>query len=662
MIPEDDIRKVREAADLVALIGERIVLKQKGRDFWGCCPFHNEKTPSFKVDPRTQLFHCFGCGTGGDAVGFIMKTDNLDFPDAIRYLAERANIELHETGDVLDRGRKTRLHEVCEKTAEFYHHQLMRVKTPGSDAARAYLSQRGFGGKIPAEWLIGYAPGRGELVKHLTKEGFTRSEIMEANVATEKENRRLIDRFYERIIFPIRDIQGRAIAFGGRVIASSNADTPKYLNSADTPLFHKRENLYAIDRAKAAITASATAIVVEGYTDVIAMHRTGFVNTVATLGTALTPEHIKLLKRYAKRIICLFDGDQAGINAADRAAELIATELGAAGFESVEFLVAVLPGGSDPAEFCEKEGFEKMRAALDGATPLLRFSLDRRLSAAAFKTPEQRAHALKDALQVLLPVRGTLLATDYINYLSGVFCVDFETVRTALEGMKAPAGGSAGSGLAAGSGSAFNSGTAGFGSAFNSGTAGFGSASPDSGGSGGISPAPLAAQAPFAQDIDPVLFAMQDKTIKLERELLACAVGFSEVRHEFDELFMRETFNDDLLRHIVEIMVANSVWRDESPASLAARLIAVIPEAAAILGAGQTYKNADEALLRARILVLSLQEKQLEREVGILKSRHQQIDRADPASAEKLYREIANKQQALKDLRKRFARLPKVLD
>ena len=628
MISEDDIRKVREATDLAALIGERIVLRQKGRDFWGCCPFHNEKTPSFKVDPRTQLFHCFGCGEGGDAFGFIMKTDNLDFPDAIRYLAERANIELHETGDRLEKGRRTRLYEVCEKATLFYHHQLMRVKTPGSDAARTYLAGRGFGGTIPGEWTIGYAPGRGELVKYLTRQGFSREEMVEANVAVEKENHRVNDRFYERIMFPIYDVQGRAIAFGGRTITSSNPDSPKYLNSADTPLFRKRESLYAIDRAKATITTTATAVVVEGYTDVIAMHRAGFTNTVATLGTALTPQHVKLLKRFARRIIYLFDGDEAGLNAADKAAALIASELGATGFESIEFLVAVLPKSADPAEYCEKEGAEKMRVVLDGATPLLRFSLDRRLAAAKLKTPEQRTRALKEALQVLIPVRGTLLANDYINYLSGIFEVDFETVRTALDTAKS----SVGLVDSSGGGDSLGGGVAAFASAFSD------------------------------TNIDLVLFAMQDKTIKLERELLACAIGFSEVRYEFTGVFTPETFKYQLHQRIVESMTAKPGWQDESPASLAARAICAVPEVAAILAAGQTHASKDEALMRARILVLLLQEKQLEREVGLLKSRHRQVEKTSAVEAEKLFKEIANKQQELNDLRKRFAELPKILD
>ncbi|MDR2713952.1 MAG: DNA primase [Coriobacteriales bacterium] len=637
MIDADDIRKVREATDLVALVGERVVLKQRGREFWGCCPFHNEKTPSFKLDPATQLFHCFGCGEGGDAIGFLMKSENLEFIDAITILAERANIELQHTGTALDKGKRARLYEVCEKTAEFYHYQLMRVKSPASDAARAYLTKRDFGGDIPKEWLIGYAPGRGMLVKHLTKLGYTRDEMLATNVASERTNHQVTDRFYDRIMFPIYDLRGKVIAFGGRTISSSK-EVAKYINSSETFLFHKRENLFAIDKAKAAITNTGRAVVVEGYTDVIAMHQAGFTNTVATLGTALTPQHIKLLKRFAKTILYLFDGDRAGLAAADKAATLITTELGAAGFESMDFLVATLPEGLDPADMCKNEGPEKLQAVLDGAKPLIQFSLDLRLSGFDKRKPEECERALKEALMVLLPLRGSLLAEGYLDYLTDFFSVEGKTIRATFNSIKAPRSFAQASG---------------------------------------------ADEVGSDIAIDPAVFAGFERQRGYERELLIYAVKFPHVRRMLGEAFSRISFEDDLHATVASTLMAGEAWIDEPPAELTSRIIAAIPEAASLLAAGLTQINEDDALMHARILMFSLREEQLSREVASLKAKHRRLElgqsagqpagQAAPAqaasaqtaqdlTAQDLFSEIAKKQQELNDVRKRFAELPKMHD
>ena len=261
-ISEEDIQKVREASDIVAIVGERAPLRQRGRDFWCCCPFHNEKTPSMKVDPTLQLWHCFGCGEGGDVFGFVMKADDLSFPEAVRKLAERAHIDIESV-----RGRagasssyKARLKEACKATADFYHLQLMRSPAPDAAAARAYLAGRGMGGEVPRRWNLGFAPGGGALVRHLRALGFKPKEMVDANVAVERSGK-LRDRFYNRVIFPIRDVQGEAIAFGGRVVRKGE---PKYLNSQETPLFHKSQVLFGLDAAKAAMASTGVAVVVEG--------------------------------------------------------------------------------------------------------------------------------------------------------------------------------------------------------------------------------------------------------------------------------------------------------------------------------------------------------------------------------------------------------------
>ena len=362
-IPEDDIRRVREASDLVSIAGERVVLRQRGRDFWGCCPFHNEKSPSFKIDPSTQLWHCFGCGEGGDAFSFVMKLDDIGFVDAVRELARRAGIQITEApGAAMNRGKKARLKEVCNASAEFFHTQLMRGRGPKVDEARSYLAGRDLGGEVPKKWQLGFAPGSGSLVAYLSSKGFKAKEMIEANVAVEGRGGGARDRFYERIMFPIRDVDGDVIAFGGRVVGKGE---PKYLNSQETPIFHKSEVLFGLDKAKAAMASTGVAIICEGYTDVIMMHEAGVTNVVATLGTALTVQHIRVLSRHAKhKIVYLFDGDEAGQRAADRAARFIdESMLPEAGRKQVDLCAVTLPDNLDPADFVVQREAKPFRSS-----------------------------------------------------------------------------------------------------------------------------------------------------------------------------------------------------------------------------------------------------------------------------------------------------------
>ena len=393
-ISEEDIQKVREASDLVAIIGERTPVKQRGRDFWCCCPLHNEKTPSFKIDPVLQLWHCFGCNEGGDVFGFLMKTEDLSFPEAVRKLAERAHIDIADTGGRggVPSSKKARLKAVCEATATFYHTQLMRNPDADAAAARSYLAGRGLGGDVPRRWRLGFAPGRGQLVRHLSAQGFSAEEMVEANVAMKDRGGKLRDRFFNRVMFPIGDAQGECIAFGGRVIGKGE---PKYLNSQETPVFHKSQVLYGLDHAKAAMAAMGVAVVVEGYTDVIALHEAGIGNAVATLGTALTMRHIRLLARHAQhKIVYLFDGDEAGQRAADRALGFIDDSMTPeAGRAKVELAAVTLPDNLDPAEFVGARGADALRELIARAQPLLKYGIERRLAAHDLGSAEGRSRA-----------------------------------------------------------------------------------------------------------------------------------------------------------------------------------------------------------------------------------------------------------------------------
>ena len=435
-ISEEDITRVREATDIVELVSEYVSLRRRGSDFWGCCPFHNEKTPSFKVNAQTQLWHCFGqCSEGGDVFKFIMRKEHFDFPDAVRFLANKAHIEIVEEEGGMPSGYRARLLSACDKAAEFYHTQLMRGRGEGNDDARRYLSKRGLGGQIPKTWNLGYAPGKNSLTTFLAKSGFSAQEMIDANLAMRTDGGSLRDRFYNRVMFPIRDLQGRTIAFGGRVIGKGE---PKYINTSNCPLFSKRENLYGIDAAKSSIVSRGTAIVVEGYTDVIAMHEAGFTNTVATLGTALTPQHIKVLNRFANKVIYLFDGDAAGQKAAERAGDLITPEITPeSGARQVALFVAVIPGDMDPAEYIAEHGEEGMQGVLDSATALLRFVIDKKLAEHDLSTPELRSQALPKILAILAPIKDSILADEYLNYLADVFKLDFQRMRKTLDSLKA---------------------------------------------------------------------------------------------------------------------------------------------------------------------------------------------------------------------------------
>ena len=437
-ISDEDIQKVREASDIVAIMGERTVLRQRGRDFWCCCPFHNEKTPSCKIDPSTQLWHCFGCGEGGDVFGFIMKSEDLSFPDAVRHLAERAQIDIKDSGrSGMSTSAKARLREVCAATDDFYHAQLMRGKSNDAAQARSYLAARGFGGTVPKKWHLGFAPGRQSLVRHLSSKGFKPDEMIAANVAVSRDGSRLNDRFYNRVMFPINNPQGDCIAFGGRVIGEGE---PKYLNSQETPLFHKSNVLYGLDKAKNAMVSTGTAIIVEGYTDVIALHESGIQNAVATLGTALTLQHVRLISRHAsKRIVYLFDGDAAGQRAADRALAFINEEMTPeAGKARIELCAVTLPDDLDPADFVAKRGADELKTLVDNAKPLIAYGIDRRLAAHDLSSAEGRTRALADVLVVLAPIKKSMLAKDYAIQLAGKLMMREQDVLDALEAVQPP--------------------------------------------------------------------------------------------------------------------------------------------------------------------------------------------------------------------------------
>ena len=428
MISDEDRERVRQATDFLALVSETVELKQRGSDFWGCCPFHHEKSPSFHVNPSTGLWKCFGCGAGGDLFDYVMKRESLDFPDAIRYLADRANIELQEDARPGQRGpKKNRLIECLTEAESFYSTMLMRGKGEGPASGRRYFAGRGFGSDVCRRWHLGYAPGYGSLVRHLRSKGFSVQEIQAADLAVDR-NGRAADRFYDRVMFPIHDEQGRTIAFGGRVMTDAK---PKYLNTKETTVFHKGKHLFAFDRAKEGIAARGVAIVSEGYTDVIALHEAGYTNAVAALGTSFSLDHVRTLSRFAKKIICMFDGDAAGQKAAERAIQFIdKTE--------ADLRCVVLPDGQDPMEFLQTHQPADLQPILDAARPLMDFVLEKRLAGYDLSSPGRRVAALDDLATLLAPLKHSVLLDGYATQLADALKVDPEETKRVIRSKPVP--------------------------------------------------------------------------------------------------------------------------------------------------------------------------------------------------------------------------------
>ncbi len=419
MISDEDKNKVRDATDLVALVQETVELKPRGHDLWGCCPFHGEKTPSFHVIPATQVWHCFGCGLGGDCFSYIMQRESLSFPESIRYLADRAGIELADDPSFQRTGTKrNRLIEVCEAAADFYHTLLMR----GRDGrGREYCKQRDLDAATCRTYRLGFAPGHGALVQHLTSLGFTAREMIDANVAFTGRSGGLMDRFFDRVMFPILDEQGRCIAFGGRALDKEKTNA-KYLNTSETPIFHKGKNLYGFNWAKDHIISAGEVVVVEGYISAMSCWKAGIQNIVAVLGTALTESHVKTLTRFTKKIVYMFDGDAAGQKAARRAIQFIEKD-------DIDLRCVILPDGMDPDDFVHARGVDALRELIAGSRPLMEFVFGKLEEESDISTPGGRVKAMREALELIYPLRASYMIDGYYMQIADRLGLDVDVIR-----------------------------------------------------------------------------------------------------------------------------------------------------------------------------------------------------------------------------------------
>src|ERR1700744_5445120 len=390
------LEEVLRRTDVVQLVGKRVKLTRRGQQFWGCCPFHKEKSPSFKVENARRTYKCFGCGKGGDAFKWLMETEGLSFPEAVERLAGDAGVELPKWSpeDEAREEKKKSLYDVVEAACVFFEQQL---RESGGRVAREYLNSRGLGGDAAKQFRLGYSPaGHNALIEHLKTKNITMDDVIAAGLARPSdENRGARDFFFNRVTFPISDGRGRVIAFGARALEADAK--PKYINTGETSLFSKGQLLYNFATARPAAIKAQSIVVAEGYMDVIALVRAGFDHAVAPLGTALTEDQLQLLWRTAPEPILAFDGDEAGLRAGVRAAHLALPHL-KPGF-SLRF--AFLPEGEDPDTLIKREGAHAMKKILDEAQPLSKVLWRSETEDKDFSTPERRA-GLERALAELV--------------------------------------------------------------------------------------------------------------------------------------------------------------------------------------------------------------------------------------------------------------------
>ncbi|MDT8419196.1 MAG: DNA primase [Desulfuromonadales bacterium] len=428
-IGDDKIHEVRERMDIVELVSGYVSLKRSGANHMGLCPFHAEKSPSFSVNAGRQFFHCFGCGTGGDVFAFLMKMEGLAFPDAVRRLAERVGVELEERRLSPEEQRlseeRERLFRVNEIAAGYFHRLLM--EDGAGEAARQYLKQRGYGRKAAGEYQIGFASEGWEgLTRYLETEGVNLQDARTLGlIRPRKEGRGDYDLFRRRLIFPIANLAGRVVAFGGRVLDDSK---PKYINSPESPIYHKGRILFGLFQARQAMRQAGEAILVEGYFDQLALNRSGFMNAVATCGTALTAEHATLLKRYVQRVLLLFDQDAAGRKATFRAMEALQSE-------GVPTAVVDLAAGEDPDSFLQREGADLFRQRMEQARPAMELFLEKTLADAGGSI-EGKARAAEVVVATLTQLPSELEQDLYLKALAAQTGIALALLQQKLVGAR----------------------------------------------------------------------------------------------------------------------------------------------------------------------------------------------------------------------------------
>lgn len=422
-IPEETIEKIRSSVDIVDLVSEYVQLKKQGRSYVGLCPFHEEKTPSFSVSPDKQIYHCFGCGNGGNAYTFLMEIEGYDFLEAVKHLGDRVHVELPEIR--LDRnpdnkGIRQKLVSAHEWLVKYYHSCLLM--TNAGKAARNYLKERGIEEETIRAFQIGYAPNEWDLAMNfLTKKEFSTEVLQKTGLFSKREfDGKYFDRFRNRIMFPIWDIRGNPIAFGGRVLGD---DKPKYLNSPETEIFNKGKTLYGFHLAKQAIREKKQAILFEGNVDVVTAHQAGLSNTVASLGTSLTEEQARILRRHADSVVICYDSDNAGINAALRAAEILEKS-------GCYVKIAAMADGMDPDDYIGKYGGRRFETDVIGVSETVTaFKIGFLRKEKNLQDEGDRMRYIEEVIRVIANLRKAVERDHYLRQLADEFSLSLDALK-----------------------------------------------------------------------------------------------------------------------------------------------------------------------------------------------------------------------------------------
>ncbi len=428
-IPQEIIDEVRRRADIVEIVGGHVPLKRAGANYKGLCPFHKEKSPSFNVNPSMQIFRCFGCGEGGNVFSFLMKYENLTFPQAVDLLARRYGVEIPRNEE--DRSKqdaRERLYAATAAAADYYHQLLL--KAGGDSPIGRYVASRGLTDEQVKTFKLGWSPeGWEELYRHLSRNGYSDAELESAGLAQKSSRGNYIDRFRGRLMFPITGPAGRVIAFGGRIVVDDEK-APKYLNSPETPIYHKSNVLYGYHEGAKAAREAGAFIVVEGYMDTLALHAAGLHNVCAVSGTSLTEEHGKMLSRVCDRVALLFDADRAGEEAMKKSAPAL-MGLG------LVVAAVTLTGAKDPDEFLKVKGADALNEAVAKAPSFLTYVVDRILGAYDMADVDQRIEAVRRAIPYLAHASDRIERAGYVDYLATKSGMDRRAIEQELAGRRA---------------------------------------------------------------------------------------------------------------------------------------------------------------------------------------------------------------------------------
>lgn len=430
-LPQEKIEEVREATDLVALVSQYVTLRRKGQNYFGLCPFHEEKTPSFSVHPDRQIFHCFGCGKGGNAFGLLMEMERLSFIEAVRALAQKAGIILPSYDERADEGPSEAelLAKANALARDFFHQQLMARATSEARQAYEHLSARGYGPEVMTRYMIGYAPGGWDaLASHARAKGLDVGILVRAGLLKEgRESGRPYDAFRHRLMFPIRNLSGRVVAFGGRRLSeeTDDAGSAKYINSPETAIYRKGKVLFGLWEARNAVRKSGCAILVEGYTDLITLAAADVENAVASLGTSLTSEQAKLLGRFASEVFIVYDGDSAGRNAARRAVDVLVAE-------GLSPRIALLPEGRDPDSFVRFNGVEALWSRVNGALGPVEFQMQLAQEKGKTISAAARVAAVKSLLSTARLISKPVEREVFLQEISTKTSISLDALRQEL--------------------------------------------------------------------------------------------------------------------------------------------------------------------------------------------------------------------------------------